>query len=63
MIRSWPDAVAIERAVLMAQGDVVRAADLALRVEGQGQAALEDMKTGEQKPVPLAGLAEAVRGQ
>ena len=44
----WPGNVreldhAIERAVLMAQGDTVRAVDLALRVEGQGQAALEDM--------------------
>jgi DNA-binding NtrC family response regulator len=44
----WPGNVreldhAIERAVLMAQGDAVRAPDLALRVEGQGQAALEDM--------------------
>jgi DNA-binding NtrC family response regulator len=44
----WPGNVreldhAIERAVLMAQGDTVRAPDLALRVEGQGQAALEDM--------------------
>ena len=44
----WPGNVreldhAVERAVLMAQGDTVRAVDLALRVDGQGQAALEDM--------------------
>jgi DNA-binding NtrC family response regulator len=44
----WPGNVreldhAVERAALMAQGDTVRAVDLALRVEGQGQAALEDM--------------------
>ena len=44
----WPGNVreldhAVERAVLMAAGDVVRAGDLALRLEGQGQAALEDM--------------------
>ncbi|MDF1504468.1 sigma-54 dependent transcriptional regulator [Roseisolibacter sp. H3M3-2] len=44
----WPGNVreldhAVERAVLMAQGDQVRAVDLALRVDGQGQAALEDM--------------------
>ena len=44
----WPGNVreldhAVERAVLMAQGDTVRAVDLALRVEGQGAAALEDM--------------------
>jgi DNA-binding NtrC family response regulator len=44
----WPGNVreldhAVERAVLMAQGDTIRAADFALHAERSGPAALEDM--------------------
>ena len=55
----WPGNVreldhAVERAVLMAQGDTVRAADLALRVEGQGQAATRghDARVGREGADP-----------
>ncbi len=52
MDHRWPGNVreldhAIERAVLMAQGNVVRAADLGLRVEHAGAGRLEDMSLEE----------------
>ena len=52
MEHRWPGNVreidhAIERAVLMAQGSIVRASDLGLRVEGMPSGRLEDMSLEE----------------
>ena len=64
---SWPGNVreldhAVERAVLLAQGDVVRAGDLALRAGGGGAARLDELTLEEVERVLIGKALERAGG-
>lgn len=67
LAHGWPGNVreldhAIERAVLMAQGPLLRAADLALQVERGGAPALEEMTLEEAERLLIGKALERWRG-